>query len=86
VLKSFDLGPLKKLTRTTGRGSKDLVVYTLTDVVLTSLRQSAARTPTETIDGAFGQLQMTVRTMNRNGSLGPPVTTGWDLQTNRPVP
>jgi type VI secretion system secreted protein Hcp len=71
--------------RRPGRDAADYLRIALTDVLVTGVRL------TETVDGppsaevalVYGRIVIEYRPQMPDGSMGPPVVTGWDVRANR---
>jgi type VI secretion system secreted protein Hcp len=73
--------------RKAGNDSKqDYLILKLTDVLVSSYNaQSGGDRPTESISMAYAKIEFTYKPQNADGSLGAPVTAGWDLKANKKV-
>jgi type VI secretion system secreted protein Hcp len=75
--------------RRAGEAPVVALVYTLTDVAVTSFSREAASAddaPSETVAFAYGTIRTDQQRQNPDGSLSPPVTTCWDVRTNARCP
>lgn len=83
--------PAVQLDVTDLAGERSDVVYSivLEEVFISSFQQSAspdtAPLQTESISFNYERIRVEYRERKPDGSLGPPVTAGWDLKKNRPV-
>lgn len=68
------------------RGQKFLEIK-MTDVLISSYQSggSDGSVPTDSFSLNFAKIEFTYYPMNKDGSLGAPVTAGWDLKENREV-
>jgi type VI secretion system secreted protein Hcp len=71
--------------RRPGREAADYFRVTLAEVLISGVRLSdAADTPpTAEVTLAYGRITIEYRPQMPDGSLGPPVVTGWDVKANR---
>jgi type VI secretion system secreted protein Hcp len=68
------------------RGQKFLEIK-LTDVLISSYQSggSGGNIPTDSFSLNFAKIEFSYFPMNRDGSLGEPVTGGWDIKENKEV-
>ncbi|HEX6067885.1 MAG TPA: type VI secretion system tube protein Hcp [Nitrososphaera sp.] len=68
------------------RGQKFLEI-TLTDVLISSYQSSGSSgdVPTDSFSLNFAKIEFKYFPMNKDGSLGEPVTGGWDVKENKEV-
>jgi type VI secretion system secreted protein Hcp len=65
--------------------SEDYYIITLTDVIVSSYQQSGVsedQVPTESISFNFAKIKVEYKPRNADGTLGAPVSAGWDLKEN----
>ncbi len=69
-----------------GAGNPDYLKYTLTDVVVTRdvLSGSGGSIPTENFALSYSMIEIQYRPTRPDGTLGPPITTCWDLTAGGP--
>src|SRR5690242_7072690 len=75
--------------RRAGGAGVEFLKWTLSVVAVTSY-QTASNVPpgdrsTDQVSFRFGKIEMEYRPMNPDGSLGPPITAGWDAAMSRPM-
>ena len=78
--------PSASLTcRRPGREAVDYFKVTLGEVVISGVRLSdtADAQPSAEVTLAYGRITIEYRPQMPDGSLGPPVVTGWDVRANR---
>jgi type VI secretion system secreted protein Hcp len=70
--------------RKAGEKPLEYYVVTMSDVIITSVQTSGGRgsTPTESLSLNFSKIEYSYKAQNPDGSLGLPVTSGWDLKAN----
>jgi type VI secretion system secreted protein Hcp len=74
--------------RRSGRSAQDFLVYTLTDVFVSSYQTGGvegADGPLDQVSLSFGRIAVQYRAQKADGSLAPAVLAGWDVKQNRPV-
>jgi type VI secretion system secreted protein Hcp len=73
--------------RAGGEGNQDYLILKMTDVMISSYQSSGAggNSPTDAVSMAFAKIEFTYKPQNADGSLGQPVTAGWDLKANKKV-
>jgi type VI secretion system secreted protein Hcp len=69
-----------------GAGNPDYLRYTLTNVTVTRDQISGASSsvPTEAFALSYSMIQIQYRPQRPDGTLGPPITTCWDLSAGAP--
>jgi type VI secretion system secreted protein Hcp len=68
------------------RSHQDYLVYTLTDVLVSSYQEvgsSGNEIPTDQVSFSYGKIDFSYRPQNPDGSLGSPVDACWDLHAER---
>ncbi len=71
-----------------GRDRHDFLRYTLSDVLVSSYQTNAQAedgVPVDEVSFKYTQLKVEYRPQKADGSLGTPVTAGWNLKTNEPL-
>jgi type VI secretion system secreted protein Hcp len=71
-----------------GESKQDYLILKMTDVMISSYNtagSSQGDRPTESVSMAFAKVEFTYKPQNADGSLGAPVTAGWDLKANKKV-
>ena len=71
-----------------GREQRDFLRYTLSDVLVSSYQtngQADDNVPMDQISLRYAQIKVEYFPQKVDGSLGAPVTAGWDLKANRPL-
>lgn len=71
-----------------GRDQRDFLRYSLSDVLVSSYQTSGQAedgVPVDQISLTYAQVKIEYWPQKVDGSLGAPVTAGWDLKTNRPL-
>ncbi|MBM3940680.1 MAG: hypothetical protein FJ318_07305 [SAR202 cluster bacterium] len=65
-------------------GDSDYLIITLNDVLVSSYQSSgnAGEPPSDQFSLNFAKIEFSYRPQNKDGSLGAPIKTGWDLKTN----
>jgi type VI secretion system secreted protein Hcp len=74
--------------RRTGATPHDVLAITLSDVLVTSYRTHTGddgEGPVDDVSLAFGQIRVEYRPQQPDGTLGPPVSAGWDVRRNAPL-
>jgi type VI secretion system secreted protein Hcp len=74
-------------TRRAGAAGAEFLIFTMTDVVVTSVEVSAAAsasTPSESVTLSFGKVEFDYRPTLQSGGLGPEKSFRWDIAANRP--
>jgi type VI secretion system secreted protein Hcp len=75
--------------RKAGEGKReDYLIIKMNDVLVSSFQTSGSSgqdRPTESVSMAFAKVEFTYKPQNADGSLGTPVTAGWDLKANKKV-
>lgn len=71
----------------TGKRGQQFLEIKMTDVLVSSYQSggSSGDLPTESISLNFAKIEFKYFPMNRDGTLGEPVTGGWDLKENTRV-
>jgi type VI secretion system secreted protein Hcp len=70
----------------TGRAAQDFLVYTLTDVFVSSYQTGGVEGgegPVDQVSLSFGRITVEYRAQKPNGSLDPAISAGWDVKRNR---
>jgi type VI secretion system secreted protein Hcp len=78
---------LKGTRRGSGNTLQEYLTMKLTDVIVSSISMGGpvgGARQTENITLNFSRVELTVRKLNPDGTLGAPVTTSWNLATNAP--
>jgi type VI secretion system secreted protein Hcp len=68
-----------------GREQQDFLRYTLSDVLVSSYQTNGEAedgVPVDQVSFKYAQLKIEYRPQKADGSLGAPVTAGWNLKTN----
>jgi type VI secretion system secreted protein Hcp len=78
------------LTCRKGGGSpqQDFLKYTLTDVLVASYHtdgQAEDSVPVDEVSFTYAQIKVEYRPQRADGSLGAPITAGWNVKTNEPI-
>lgn len=71
-----------------GREQRDFLRYTLSDVLVSSYQtngQAEDGVPVDQISLRYAQIKIEYFPQKVDGSLGAPVTAGWDLKANGPL-
>lgn len=70
--------------RKAGRDAGDHLRWTFTDVLVTSYQTGGASQgePRDQLSLGFGRVAVEYRAPKPDGTLGPPVTAGWDVRRN----
>lgn len=65
----------------------DYLILKMTDVLISSYQTGGANgsVPTDQVGMAYAKIEFTYKPQNAEGSLGAPVTAGWDLKANKKV-
>ena len=74
--------------RAGGREQHDFLRYTLSDVLVSSYQtngQAEHGVPVDQVSFKYAQVKVEYRPQKADGSLGAPVTAGWNLKTNEPL-
>lgn len=69
-----------------GRAAQDFLVYTMTDVFVSSYQTGGverADGPVDQVSLSFGKITVEYRAQKPNGSLEPAISAGWDVKRNR---
>ena len=75
--------------RKAGERPTDYYIIKLTDVLISSVQTSGASggdRPTETLSLNYTKIEFSYARQKPDGSLEPPITTGWDIKLNIEVP
>jgi type VI secretion system secreted protein Hcp len=62
--------------------------YTLSDVLIASYRtdgQAEDSVPVDEVSFIYAQVKFEYRPQRADGSLGAPITAGWNLKANEPI-
>jgi type VI secretion system secreted protein Hcp len=73
--------------RKAGGKQQEYLKYTLKDIIVTSYQPGGTSNggrPMESLSFTFATITTEYREQLRDGSLGPPIQTCWDVRTNRP--
>jgi type VI secretion system secreted protein Hcp len=68
--------------------AQDYLIWTLTDVLVTSFQIGAEgpdALPVDAFDLDFGKIEVEYKPIKADGSLGSPVNAGWDVKDNKAV-
>ena len=68
--------------------AQDYLIWTLTDVLVTSFQIGADNPdalPVDAFDLDFGKIEVEYKPIKADGSLGSPEKAGWDVKTNKAV-
>ena len=71
-----------------GRDQRDFLSFALSDVLVASYHtegQAEGSVPVDQVSFKYAQLRIEYRPQKVDGSLGAPVTAGWNLKTNEPL-
>jgi type VI secretion system secreted protein Hcp len=71
-----------------GRDRREFLRYTLSDVLVSSYQtngQADDGVPMDQVSFKYAQIKVEYWPQKADGSLGAPVTAGWDLKTNEPL-
>lgn len=71
-----------------GRDQRDFLMVTLSDVLVASYHtegQAEDSVPVDEVSFKYAQVKIEYRPQKADGSLGAPVTTGWNLKANEPL-
>jgi type VI secretion system secreted protein Hcp len=70
-----------------GKKGQQFLQIKLTDVLVSSYQQSggSGEVPTDSFSLSFAKIEFKYHPMNPDGSLGTPVTGGWDIKENKKV-
>jgi type VI secretion system secreted protein Hcp len=75
--------------RRTGPAKQDFLVLRFEDVVITSYNVSGTEAdggpPTDQVSFAFARIRLEYRPQKQDGSLGPVVKAGWDVNQNKAI-
>ena len=74
--------------KTGGRDQHDFLRYTLSGALVSSYHtegQAEDGVPVDEVSFKYAQLKIEYRPQKVDGSLGAPVTAGWNLKTNEPL-
>lgn len=74
--------------RAGGREQREFLRYTLSDVLVASFQtigQAEDSAPVDQVSFKYAQVKIEYRRQEADGSLGAPVTAGWNLKTNEPL-
>jgi type VI secretion system secreted protein Hcp len=83
----FDNVVLKGARRGPGNTLQEQLTMKLTNVIVSSIAMggpAGGARQTENITLNFARVELTVRKMNPDGTLGAPVTSSWNVATNTP--
>jgi type VI secretion system secreted protein Hcp len=71
-----------------GSHQQDFLKYTLSDVLVASCHtdgQAEDSVPVDEVSFRYAQIKVEYRQQRADGSLGAPITAGWNLETNEPL-
>ncbi|MDQ3862856.1 MAG: type VI secretion system tube protein Hcp [Actinomycetota bacterium] len=74
--------------RAGGSNQQDFLEYTLSDVLVASYHtggQAEDSIPVDEVSFKYAQVKVEYRPQRADGSLGAPITAGWNLKTNEPL-
>ena len=74
--------------RASGSHQQDFLKYTLSDVLVASYHsdgQAEDSVPGDELSLKYAQVKVEYRPQRADGSLGTPITAGWNLKTNEPL-
>ena len=75
--------------RKAGRSpQQEFLKYTLSDVLVASYHadgQAEDSVPVDEVSFTYAQIKVEYRPQRADGSLGAPITAGWNLKTNEPI-
>jgi type VI secretion system secreted protein Hcp len=67
---------------------QDFLKYTLTDVLVASYHtdgHAEDSAPVDEVSFTYAQIKVEYRPQRADGSLGAPITAGWNVKTNEPI-
>jgi type VI secretion system secreted protein Hcp len=67
---------------------QDFLKYTLSDVLVASYHtdgQAEDSVPVDEVSFTYAQIKVEYRPQRPDGSMGAPITAGWNLKTNEPI-
>lgn len=80
---------IKEAVLTASRGGdnpQDFLIVRLSDVIVSSYQTSAdGGVPSDRVDLSFSKIVLEYRPQNPDGTLGAPVSAGWDLKSGKPA-
>jgi type VI secretion system secreted protein Hcp len=71
-----------------GDTQQEFLKYTLSDVLVASYDtdgQAEDSVPVDEMSFTYAQIKVEYRTQRPDGSLGAPITAGWNVKTNEPI-
>ena len=71
-----------------GSPQQDFMKYTLSDVLVASYHtdgQAEDSVPVDEVSFTYAQIKVEYRPQRPDGSLGTPITAGWNVKTNEPI-
>jgi type VI secretion system secreted protein Hcp len=71
-----------------GREQRDFLKYSFSDVLVSSYQtngQAEDGIPVDEVSFKYAQIKIEYKPQKADGSLGAPVTAGWNLKTNEPL-
>jgi type VI secretion system secreted protein Hcp len=75
--------------RKAGKTQQEFLIIKMTDVLISSYQASGSEAgadlPMDQVSFNFARLDYEYRPQNPDGSLGPPVKSGWDVKKGKPV-
>jgi type VI secretion system secreted protein Hcp len=74
--------------KVSGGTQQDFLKYTLTDVLVASYHtdgQAEDSAPVDEVSFTYAQIKVEYRPQRADGSLGAPITAGWNVKTNEPI-
>jgi type VI secretion system secreted protein Hcp len=75
--------------RKAGKAQQEFLVYTFTDLVVSSYQTSASaqdpQGPLDQVSFSFAKIEVEYRAQKPDGSLDAPIKAGWDVKANKKV-
>ena len=74
--------------KVSGGTQQDFLKYNLSDVLVASYHtngQSEDGVPVDEVSFTYAQIKVEYRPQRADGSLGAPITAGWNVKTNEPI-
>ena len=74
--------------KVSGGTQQDFLKYTLSDVLVASYHtdgQAEDSVPVDEVSFTYAQIKVEYRPQRPDGSLGAPITAGWNVKTNEPI-
>ncbi len=76
-------------SRKAGKGQQEYLTFKFHDVLVSSYQtggsEAAAVVPTDSVSFNFAKIEVEYRPQKPDGSLGQPITAGWDLKRNTQI-